>query len=436
MALRNKSLFLYGFTVDSSNNSLDFSVGGGPTLLGTLRYGYYTLNSLMTEVIRALDEQAPGFTFTYEIDRTIAGGLQNRVKISVSSGTFTLKFGTGPRKTTSCASLIGFNPFDVTGSDLFSNFSAGTSLLSEREGYTFLGPDLMRRVRGTVNVSASGVKEAIVYELQQFAQVEFRHEPEAKAQTQWRALFDWLIQQRPVELTPDYTISSEVIEATLERTSADPNGLAYTLSEMLPEFPFYYRTGLITLRKSTGPFAVLVPQGISGGGGGGGGGGATTSISSQTAASWYAGPDYPPLEAEENNQFVFLFGSGEGQKLILDARIPQEYVPGTQIFAYISFYSQSSSGTMKLGTTTYLVRSGVDSISSTANAHASTNVAVTNTSSFMLRTTALDLSSASGTINGLTPSPGDLIRIELTRGVDTDPNPIRLIPSATVVTFG
>lgn len=434
MALRNKSLFLYGFTVDSSNNSLDFAINGGSTRLGTLKYGYYTLNSLMTEVKRALEEQAAGFTFDYEIDRSIAGGLQNRVKISISSGTLTLRFGSGPRKSSSCASLIGFNPLNVTGAELWSNFTAGTTLLSEREGYTYLSPDLMRRVRGSVNISASGIKESIVYEVQQFSQVEFRYEPEAKAQTQWRALFDWMIQQRPIELTPDYTLSSEVIEATLEKTSADQNGLAYTLTEMLPDFPFFYRTGLITFRKSTGPFAVLTPQGISGGGGGGGGGAAT--ISSQTASSWYAGPDYPPLEAEENNQFVYLFSPAAGQKLVLEARIPQDYVTGAQIFAYLSFYSQSASGTMKLQTTTYLVRAGLDSVGSTANAHASTNPIVTNTSSFMLRTQAIDLSSASGTINGLNPSPGDLIRIELTRGVDTDANAIRLIPSATVITFG
>lgn len=435
MALRNKSLFLYGFTVDSSNNSLDFSVNGGPTLLATLKYGYYTLNSLLTEVKRALEEQAAGVTFAYTIDRSIAGGLQNRINIAISAGTFTLKFGSGPRKSSSCASLIGFNPVDVTGANRWSNFSAGTTLLSEREGYTFLGPDLMRRVRGAVNISASGVKESLVYEIQQFAQIEFRYEPEAKAQTQWRALFDWMIQQKPVELTPDYTISSEVIEATLEKTSADQNGLAYTLTEMLPDFPFFYRTGLITFRKSTGPFAVLTPQGISGGGGGGGGGTGTT-VSSQTASSWYAGPDYPPLEAEENSQFVYLFAPAAGQKLVLEARIPQDYVTGSQIFAYLSFYSQSSSGTMKFQTTTYLVRSGIDPVSSTGNAHASTNPVVTNTSSFMLRTQALDLSSASGTINGLGPSPGDLIRIELTRGVDSDLNSIRLIPSATVITFG
>jgi hypothetical protein len=261
MALRNKSLFLYGLTVDSTNSSLDFKVNGGPTLLATLRWGYYTLNSLMAEVVRAMAAQSPAPTFSYTIDRSIGGGLQNRVAISTASGTISLMFGTGPRKSSSISALIGYPASDVTGATLWSSTSAGISLLTSREGYSYLSPDFTHRVRGAVNISASGVKESLVYEIQKFAQVEYKHEPEAKVMTQWKPLMDWLIQQRPVELTPDYTVYDEVIEGTLERTAADGSGLGYQLTEMLPDFPFYYRTGQLVFRQSTGPFAVLNPQG-------------------------------------------------------------------------------------------------------------------------------------------------------------------------------
>lgn len=436
MALRNRSLFLYAFTIDSTNSSLDFSVNGGSTLLATLKQGFYTLNSLMTEVVRAMAEQAPTETFSYEIDRSILGGLENRVKIKIAVGTITLLFGSGPRKNSSVALTIGFNPANVTGAEVSSNFSAGTSLVSSREGYTFLAPEYMRRVRGSVNVSASGVKEAIVYEVQQFTQVEFKHEPESKVITEWRPLMEWLIQQRPVEFTPNYETVTETYEVTLEKTAFDGAGLGYQLTEMLPELPFYYRTGMLTFRRSLGPYAVLVPQGVPTGGGGGGGGGGTTNVAAGSTLGWYAGPDYPPLEAEENSQFVYLFGAGEGAVLNLDIRVPQEYATGTQIFLYLSQYSQSGSGTQKLQTTAYLVRAGVDTPASTANAHASTNTALTNSVPFMLRTVALDLTNSSGQINGLSPAPGDIIRVVLSRGGDTDSAPIRLIPSATGVSFG
>lgn len=259
MALTNKSLFLYGFTIDATNNALDFNVNGGSTLLATLRYGYYTLNSLLTEIVRAMGEQAPLETFLYSINRSLVGGTENRVTLGIASGTITLLFATGPRVASSVASVIGFNPVDVTGATLTGSSTAGTTLLTEREGYTFLGPDFTRKVKGSVNIAASGVKEAIVYEIQQFAQVEFKHEPEAKVIAEWRDLFDWMILQRPVELTPDYTDFNNVIEGTLERTGYDGAGLGYQMTEMLPDFPFYYRTGLMVLRKSTGPYAVLTP---------------------------------------------------------------------------------------------------------------------------------------------------------------------------------
>jgi len=259
MALRAKSLFLYGFDINATNASLDFNVNGGSTLQATLRYGYYSLNSLMTEVIRAMGEQAPLETFTYSINRAVSGGLENRVTILIASGTITLLFGSGPRIVSSCSAILGFAAADVTGASLTSIATAGTALVTEREGYSYLSPDFTRKVKGSVNISASGVKEAIVYEVQQFAQVEFKHEPEAKVITQWTPLMDWLMQQRPVELTPELTTPSVVIEGTLEKTGYDSAGLGYQLLEMLPDFPFYYRTGLMVFRKSTGPYAVLNP---------------------------------------------------------------------------------------------------------------------------------------------------------------------------------
>ena len=156
--------------------------------------------------------------------------------------------------------------------------------------------------------------------------------------------------------------------------------------------------------------------------GGGGGGG---------SAIWYAPSLYAPIETEENNQNVFLFPAGGDARLVLYLRIPQDYVAGTQAFCLISLYSPSAANTILLRTTTYLIRAGVDAISSTANSYASTNTALTNTVNNQLRTAALDITDAAGQINAISPAAGDVLRIELSRGTDTDTADVRFIPSAS-----
>lgn len=259
MALKKKSLFLYGYEVTALNRSLDFKVNAGPTRQATLRTGYYSLTSLLTEVVRALQSQEPLQTFAYSVNRSIAGNLENRVTLTIAAGTLTLLFGTGPRVTSSIGPTLGFAVADVTGASLTGTSTTGTALQTELVGYNYLGPDFSRKVKGSVNISASGVKEAIVYEVQQFTQVEFKHEPEAKVMTEWRPMLEWMIKQRPFEFTPEFTSPNDIIEGTLERTQYDSNGLGYQMTEMLPDFPFYYRTGLMVFRKSTGPYAILTP---------------------------------------------------------------------------------------------------------------------------------------------------------------------------------
>ena len=122
MALASKSLFLYGYTVTEFNQSLDFKADIGDTSprLATLRLGYYSLTSLLDEIVRALSEQDNVNTYTATAIRTANGGLENRVTISSSNSFFQILFATGPRSVSSCASLIGFPPTDHTGSTSLS----------------------------------------------------------------------------------------------------------------------------------------------------------------------------------------------------------------------------------------------------------------------------------------------------------------------------
>lgn len=250
MALTARSLFLYGLEITDENSSLDFRYPSGGTLYAaTLRTGYYSLQGLWTEVIRAMVEVVPSFVGAISINRSINNGTENRATLTSASGTFSLMFATGPRTATSCRAILGFNAVDYTGANNYTTAAtAGTALITEREGYSYLGTDFIRRVQGQVNISANGEKEAVVFQVMRFWQTEFRFEPEAKVITEWTPLFEWLIQQREFEFTPEISSPNVVYEGTLEKTDADSKGLGFEMKEMLPDFPFYYRTGMLQFR--------------------------------------------------------------------------------------------------------------------------------------------------------------------------------------------
>lgn len=251
MALKNKTLFLYGYDINPNNSSIDFqAVSLGPVLFATIPVGSYTLTDLCAQIKASMQAADPSHTYTVTALRTYAGGLENRITISTSGGFLSLLFSTGPRVASTVAPLIGFTISDRTGSTSYTGPSTtGVTLLTEYVGYNYLGPDFMQKVFGALNISASGLKEAIVWQVQKFFEVEFRYEPEAKVITQWEPLWNWLIQQKPFEFTPDYTVYNTFYPCTLESTSADSKGLGFTMTEMLPEFPFVYKTGKLKFRQ-------------------------------------------------------------------------------------------------------------------------------------------------------------------------------------------
>src|SRR5437868_3980949 len=112
MALKSRSLFLYGFQVTELNRSIDFKdTSGGPELSATLTIGFYSLTSLMAEIKRAM-QAVSGAIYTVTADRTYLSGTENRVTISTSGTYLSILFQTGTRAASSCASLIGFNGTD------------------------------------------------------------------------------------------------------------------------------------------------------------------------------------------------------------------------------------------------------------------------------------------------------------------------------------
>lgn len=160
-------------------------------------------------------------------------------------------------------------------------------------------------------------------------------------------------------------------------------------------------------------------------GGGGAGGG----------LRWNPVSGSAPVESEENGERVYLFGLGGSQRMAVFLKIPNSYAAGSPIKMKLAQYSPDTSGTGLLTTTAYLVKEGADEVSSTTNAKVSTNAAVTNTVADQYREIEVQLSETNGELNSVAVSPGDLIRVELTRGSDSGASDIRFIPSATEVTL-
>jgi hypothetical protein len=260
MALTAQSLILYGYDVDVNNRALDFKTSfGGSEKQASLQLGSYTLTGLMTEIARAMNEADPANSFVVTANRTYVGGTENKVTIAcTSSGYLDLLFLSGSRNTASCRSLIGFNAVDYTGLTSYTgNNTSGVSLIPDYAGYNYLGPEFLRKVFGSVNISANGSKEAIVYQIQRFIQVEFKYEQKAKVISEWADFMDWAIQQKSFEFTPEITSPNVFYEVTLETSSDDSKGLGYKMTEMLPQFPNHYATGSLRFRQVVPPAGFI-----------------------------------------------------------------------------------------------------------------------------------------------------------------------------------
>lgn len=249
MALTTKSAFFYGLDVTTTNRALDFQVGA-TAYAATLNIGNYTATTLCAEIVRAMQSVDIVNTYTATHARTVVGGnIQTRITIASSTTTFKLLFGTGVRLTISCADLLGFASSDTAiGSTFTGSSDFGTTIKSELVGYTYLPPEAMRKLVGSLNVAASGVKEAVIFSVQEFFQVEFKYEPQAKTLTEWADFLTYATQQKLIEFSEDAGTPGTTIDCTLEKTDYDGKGMGYQMKEMLPDFPFLYRTGIMQFR--------------------------------------------------------------------------------------------------------------------------------------------------------------------------------------------
>jgi len=256
MALETKSALFYGIEVNGSNYALDFSVGA-TVYNATLRAGTYTADTLCTEIIRAMQEADISNTYSATYSRFILlGAIQSR--ITISGPTHRLLFATGPRTAVNCANLLGFLVADSTVATTHTGVqNFGSVIEPELIGYSYQPPETMQKTVGSLNISASGIKEAIVFSQQRFFQVEFKHEPAIKLLPSWEPFFIFATQQKLIEFAENRDNPASTIQCTLESTEFDGKGMGWLMREMLPDFPFYYRTGILKFRVKPEFLAIV-----------------------------------------------------------------------------------------------------------------------------------------------------------------------------------
>lgn len=255
MALQQKSLLLYGLQVTALNASLDFVVAmSGPTTLqATIPVGYYSLGDLMEAIVTAMAVVDTVNTYTITANRTYSNGTANRVTIATSGTYLSLLFASGPRTVSTIAPLIGFTVADQTGALTYTGTSsAGTILEPVWWGKNYQDVNMLRTNFGSLNISANGTKEAIIYQIQEFFEVQFDYEPYVNIAASWMPFMTWAIQQSAFEWTPDITAPNTVYDVTLESTEEDGQGLSYRMKEMIPEMPGLHTTGLLKFRLKVG----------------------------------------------------------------------------------------------------------------------------------------------------------------------------------------
>lgn len=141
----------------------------------------------------------------------------------------------------------------------------------------------------------------------------------------------------------------------------------------------------------------------------------------------------------ENNQRVREFTQGDTQKETLYVKVNQNYIPGRQMVMYLGHYSPSSSNQFKMQAVCTLIRKNTDAITTTTNQQTVNSGDITNTVANQYRELSFNLTDATGKINSVSLSVGDIVKVELTRIAPSgseDTADIRMLPTTTEVKLG
>ena len=155
-------------------------------------------------------------------------------------------------------------------------------------------------------------------------------------------------------------------------------------------------------------------------------------------SNWQPVAGLAAIQDFEFDEQVFKFTSGAAQAITTWVQIPTYYTLGRQVTLRFGAYSPSTAGVFNLQVQSTLVRGGTDAVNATANSQAVTTGDVTLVATYLLNKVSLSLTSASGTVNAVAVSPGDILKVVLSRinttGTD-DTADLRVLPNSGEVQF-
>ena len=253
--LKDRALFLYGFDITQFNRYINFkSAALGPELTATLDVGNYTCTQLLAHIASKMSTADGVNIYTLSIDRTINSGTENRIHIETNGSYLDVLFLSGTQADNSPRDLLGFGSVDLTGFTSYSSSApGGTILLPDYPTWNYNGPDNMIVNDGVKNVSASGIKETLVFAQMRFIQGQWKYINNFKTNTQltqWQTFLKYATRQLQFEFTPSINEDSEKFyQVTLESTAKDSNGLGYELQQMNGVGLYrFYDSGLLKFR--------------------------------------------------------------------------------------------------------------------------------------------------------------------------------------------
>jgi hypothetical protein len=253
--IRTWSKFNYGFQIDTSNNSLNFSEGG-PELTAVLESGDYTLGEFAEVVATALSAIG-ALDYTASINRNT-----NVITLS-ASGTFSILLATGSNIGISFASLMGFSQVvDLTGAATYTGASAaGFQYYPQFLLQSYVPPEIFKQsADATVNKAASGRVEVIRFGVEQFIEMDIKFitdlpmdnvviKNNSSGLQDAIDFLDDITQKAKFEFVPDVDTPATFYEVILESFPGFQNGAGFKLKELFAQnLPDFYETGVIKLR--------------------------------------------------------------------------------------------------------------------------------------------------------------------------------------------
>jgi hypothetical protein len=250
------SKFNYGIQISTSNNKLDFDVGGGE-LTAELESGDYTLGEFAAAIETAFNA-VTAYGFTVTLDRTTG-----RITIAATGGNYSLLLATGTNIGVSFAELAGFTQStDLTGDDTYTGADiSGSQYYPQFLLQSYVDPEAYKQsADATVNKAANGRVEVVRFGIERFIEMDIRFITNLPMDnvviknnpSGLNDAIDFLSdisQKYRFEFVPDVDDPDNYFKVILESYPGFENGTGFKLKELFGQnLPNIYETGVMRLR--------------------------------------------------------------------------------------------------------------------------------------------------------------------------------------------